>query len=32
MIALWLMYATRKESEPSPFIASANQLLSKLTA
>ncbi|MCE7920998.1 MAG: hypothetical protein DYG85_16055 [Chloroflexi bacterium CFX1] len=32
MIVLWLMYATRKETEPSPFIASANQWLAKLTA
>jgi hypothetical protein len=30
MIILWLMFATRKESEPSPFIASANQWLSRL--
>lgn len=30
MLVLWLMYATRKESEPSPFIASADRWLVKL--
>ncbi len=30
MVILWLMYATRKETEPSPFIASANQWLARL--
>jgi hypothetical protein len=31
MIALWLMYATRKNEEPSPFITSTNQWLAKLS-
>lgn len=31
-IVLWLIFATRSNNEPSPFIASANQWLSKLTA
>lgn len=31
MIALWLMYATRENEEPSPFITSANQWLAKIT-
>ncbi len=30
MIVLWLVFATRKENEPSPFITSANQWLAKL--
>ncbi len=30
LIVLWLMYATAKNEEPSPFIASANQWLAKL--
>lgn len=30
MVILWLMYATRKNNEPSPFITSANQWLAKL--
>ncbi|HRK91685.1 MAG TPA: glycosyltransferase family 87 protein, partial [Anaerolineales bacterium] len=29
MVILWLMYATRKNEEPSPFITSANQWLAK---
>lgn len=29
MIVLWLMHATRKNDEPSPFITSANQWLAK---
>jgi hypothetical protein len=31
MVALWLMYVTRKNEEPSPVITSANQWLAKLT-
>jgi hypothetical protein len=31
MVALWLMYVTRKNEEPSPFITSANQWLAKLS-
>ena len=30
MVILWLMYATRKNDEPSPFITSANQWLARL--
>ena len=30
MIILWLMYATRNNDEPSPFITSANQWFAKL--
>ncbi|MBL8061608.1 MAG: DUF2029 domain-containing protein [Anaerolineales bacterium] len=30
MIVLWLMYATSKNDEPSPFITSANQWLARL--
>lgn len=30
MVILWLMYATRKNDEPSPFIISANQWLTKI--
>lgn len=30
IVILWLMYATRKNDEPSPFITSANQWLAKL--
>jgi hypothetical protein len=30
MVILWLMYATRKNEEPSPFITSANQWLTKI--
>lgn len=30
MVVLWLMYATRKNDEPSPFITSANQWLARL--
>jgi hypothetical protein len=30
LIVLWLMFATRKNEEPSPFIASAHQWLAKL--
>jgi hypothetical protein len=30
MIILWLMYATRKNEEPSSFITSANQWLTKI--
>ena len=30
MVILWLMYATRKNDEPSPFITSANQWLVKI--
>ena len=30
MIVLWLMFAMRKENEPSPFFTSANQWLAKL--
>lgn len=29
MVVLWLMFATRKNDEPSPFITSANQWLAK---
>lgn len=32
MVILWLMYATRKNNEPSPFITSANQWLAKLAS
>lgn len=32
MVILWLMYATRKNEEPSPFITSANQWLAKLAS
>ncbi|HNM36002.1 MAG TPA: glycosyltransferase family 87 protein [Anaerolineales bacterium] len=32
IVILWLMYATRKNDEPSPFIASANQWLAKLAS
>lgn len=32
MVALWLMYATRTNEEPSPFITSANQWLAKLAS
>lgn len=32
MAILWLMYATRKNDEPSPFIMSANQWLAKLAS
>lgn len=31
MIVLWLMYATRKNEEPSTFITSANQWLARLS-
>jgi hypothetical protein len=31
MVALWLMYATRENEEPSPFITSTNQWLAKLS-
>jgi len=31
MIALWLMYVTRENKEPSPFITSANQSLARLS-
>jgi hypothetical protein len=31
MTALWLMYATRENEEPSPFITSTNQWLAKLS-
>lgn len=31
MIALWLMYATRENEEPSPFITSTNQWLARLS-
>ncbi|NOH01675.1 MAG: DUF2029 domain-containing protein [Chloroflexi bacterium] len=30
LIVLWLMYVTRNNDEPNPFIASANQWLAKL--
>ncbi|MCB0100692.1 MAG: DUF2029 domain-containing protein [Anaerolineales bacterium] len=30
MVVLWLMYATRKNDEPSPFIIFANQWLTKI--
>lgn len=30
MVVLWLMYTTRKNEEPSPFIAFANQWLARL--
>lgn len=30
MIVLWLMFVTRKNEEPSPFVASANQWLAKI--
>lgn len=30
MVILWLMFATRKNDEPSPFITSANQWLARL--
>jgi len=32
MVVLWLMFATRKNDEPSPFITSANQWLAKLAS
>lgn len=32
MVVLWLMYATRKNEEPSSFITSANQWLAKLVS
>jgi len=32
MVILWLMYVTRKNDEPSPFIASANQWLAKFAS
>lgn len=32
MVALWLMYATRKNDEPSPFITAANQWLAKFAS
>ena len=32
MVILWLMYATRKNEEPSPFITSTNQWLAKLAS
>ncbi len=32
MVALWLMYATRNNDEPSPFITSANQWLAKFAS
>lgn len=32
MVILWLMYATRKNDEPSHFITSANQWLAKLAS
>ncbi|MFN8399500.1 MAG: glycosyltransferase 87 family protein [Anaerolineales bacterium] len=32
MVVLWLMYATRKNDEPSPFITSANQWLAKFAS
>jgi hypothetical protein len=32
IVALWLMYATHKNDEPSPFITSANQWLAKLAS
>lgn len=32
MVILWLMYATRKNEEPSSFITSANQWLAKLAS
>lgn len=30
LIVLWLMYATHKNDEPNPFLASANQWLARL--
>lgn len=32
IVVLWLMFATSKNNEPSPFIASANQWLAKLAS
>jgi hypothetical protein len=32
MVVLWLMYATRKNDEPSPFITAANQWLAKFAS
>lgn len=32
MIVLWLMFVTRRNEEPSPFIISANQWLAKLAS
>ena len=32
MVILWLMYVTRKNDAPSPFITSANQWLAKLSS
>ena len=32
MVILWLMYATHKNEEPSPFITSTNQWLAKLAS
>lgn len=32
MIVLWLMFVTSRNDEPSPFIASANQWLAKLSS
>jgi hypothetical protein len=32
MVVLWLMYATRNNDEPSPFITSANQWLAKFAS